>query len=282
MNPKTKKKIVLFSCLGGGLVVLGIAAAIVLPIVLKVDYAGAYKVAKELKPKVREMSYSSACESVVSHVYEKYVSERTYNDYVDKCKGQAMNLGDLIGQLGDTDGVGRNDEIKGSFEQFSAAYDQAFGEWENTEKMLPVWAVWHKFVVTSVEYGDGEGKITAKANILINSGNEKLKKYGEGWLAVTLAAERAYVTYRGTSYSNKDYQTFYNDYKAKTAAQSEFVSANKPAISEVAPLAADGSRNGAVQTAFDSLYEKIRVAYVANYRAEDGLCVEFLGIVGCE
>ena len=58
MDPVKKKKLILGFSIGGAILVLGIAAAIIIPVLLRVDYAPAYNIAKELKPKIYDIYHS--------------------------------------------------------------------------------------------------------------------------------------------------------------------------------------------------------------------------------
>ena len=113
MDPAKKKLIIIIVSVVSGLVVIGIALAIILPMVLRVDYATAYNTAKELKPKIYDIYQSYDCEYVVDEVDYSWVSVKTYDEYVEECK-KIYNAGtdDLVNQLENTDGVKRNEEIR--------------------------------------------------------------------------------------------------------------------------------------------------------------------------
>jgi hypothetical protein len=99
MSPQTKKKIILFSSLGGALLILGITAIFLVPIIFKTDYASTYRVAKEIKNE----NYSgisevlNACEDMTEYADNGSVSEKIYSEYITKCTaGLSENLGKKI------------------------------------------------------------------------------------------------------------------------------------------------------------------------------------------
>ena len=285
MDPAKKKKLILGLAIGGGVLVLGIAAAILIPILLKINYASAYEAAKELKPDVYEIYQSYDCGYVVDYFDSTYTSIKTYNEYIEKCK-EVYNseTDDLVAKLENTDGVKRNGEIKAQFEKFKAEYTAvSSGDAEGLAEKLALWQAWHNMKVTSsdLDYSSSsDAEFTTAANYLINSGNETLKTYGEGWLQRSLEVAAAYRTYRNTSWSSSDYNTNRDNYNNKRAELSDWVAANKPDINTVAPL--NFNDTSKMYSEFNKLYDLIARTYEQNYNSGSGDCTEFLGEVYCE
>ncbi len=69
---------------------------------------------------------------------------------------------------------------------------------------LDLYKTWHSYVVAvdDLSASDTDAKIQSAANILINSGNDSFKTYGEGWLEQTMNYVRAYRAYQNSSYSD--------------------------------------------------------------------------------
>ena len=119
MDPAKKKRIIVIVSVLSTLLVVGIALAIVLPMVLKVDYSTAYNKAKELKPEIFNIYQSYDCEYVVDYVESSYTSTKSYDEYVEGCKKiYNSDVDNMVDELGNTDGVKRNDEIRMSYEKF--------------------------------------------------------------------------------------------------------------------------------------------------------------------
>ena len=278
MDPAKKKKLILGLSIGGAVLVLGIAAAIIVPILLRVDYGPAYKVAKELKNDIYDIYQDYDCEYVVDYLESTYTTVKTYNDYIEGCK-ETMKRSDLVDQLANTEGVKRNSEIQAKFNDFQTLYDSVIPNQEDLEKKLNAYKARHEFVITmdDVSYSSSDAEITAAANILINSGDDALKTYGEGWVEKYLAAAHAY-------------QDFYNTpgwdsgkYAIKNNADTErknWVSANKPDIKSLYPLNVENTSK--LYSEYNKLYDLISDTYEKNYNSNSGDCVEFLGEVVCD
>ena len=202
MDPKKKKTIILIVSIVSGVMVLGITLAIVLPMIFKVDYSTAYNTAKELQPKIYDIYQSYDCEHVVDYVDSDYTSIKTYNEYINGCaEAFSIETDNLVSDLASTDGVKRNEEIRLQFERFKSVYDSMNPDYDELMAKLAVYKARHEFVVMAkdLSYSSSDAEITAAANKLIESGNEVLKTYGEGWLEKYLAAAHAHQDWYNSS-----------------------------------------------------------------------------------
>ncbi len=284
MDPKKKRTIILVASIVSGVVVLGIALAIILPMMLRVNYSASYKTAKELKPYIYDIYQSYDCEYIVGDVDASYVSDKEYGEYIDKCK-EVYNskTNELVNQLENTDGVKRNEEIKNQFGKFKNEYDAlSSGNTDELDYKLGLWRAWHSFYVAvdDLSYSDTDAEFTTAGNYLINSGNDTLKSYGEGWLEWSRTVAAAYRAYDNASWSSSDYQSLRDAYYNKKAEFEDWVATNKPDINAVAPLKFDDTSK--MYTEFDRLYTLISDTYENNYNYGSEDCDEFLGDVYCD
>lgn len=282
MDPAKKRKIIIGVSAGVGAAVLAIVAAIAIPLMLRVDYSTAYQVAKELKPKLYDIYYSYDCGYVVDYVNSTYTSVKSYSEYVDNCKATYDNgAASLVQKLGDTEGIKRNDEIKLQYEKFNSEFSKlTSGSTSDLDAKLELWQARHNFVVTSDDLSyasSADSEFTTAANYLIESGNDTLKEYGEGWLARSLEVSAAYREYRATT---TGWSAAYNNYTNKKNELSDWVAANKPDINVVAPLSFNDTSK--MYSEFTTLYNLISETYEKNYNSGSGDCTEFLGEVYCE
>jgi len=285
MDPKKRKTIILVVSIVSGVVVLGIALAIILPMVLKVNYSASYKTAKELKPYIYDIYQSYDCGYIVDDVDASYVSDKEYGEYIDKCKEvYDSKTNDLVSQLEGTDGVRRNDDIKNQFGKFKNEYNAlSSGNTDELDYKLGLWQAWHSFyiAVDDLSYSDTDAEFTTAGNYLINSGNDTLKSYGEGWLERSLVVAAAYRAYDNASWSDYSaYQNLQDTYYDKKAEFEDWVAANKPDINTVAPLKFDDTSK--MYTEFDRLYTLISDTYEKNYNYGSEDCDEFLSDVYCD
>ena len=278
MNPKKKKAIITWCCVGGGVVVLGIAAAIILPILFRVDYSTAYKTAKEVDNEVYEIYNNYDCESVIDYLSSTDTTVKTYEEYIEGCK-ETMTKSDLVDKLGNTDGVKKDKAIKEQFENFKSIYDAIIQDPEVLEEKLKAYSAQHSFyvAVSKLNHASPESEVTAAAQILIDSGVDALATYGEGWVEKALDVARAYQEYKNTT---SGYSAKYNAYKEKENEQRSWAAANKPDVKSLYALNIENTSK--LNSSFDKLYELIRSTYEKNYNKDSGDCVEFLDEVTCD
>lgn len=279
MDPKKKKGLILGLSISGAVLVLGIVAAVVVPILLKVDYSSAYNTAKELKPNIYNIYRGYDCGYVVDYINTLY-QIKSYNEFVENCKAvYDVNTDELISKLENTDGVRRNNEIGSQFEKFKTEYDNLIsGGIDSLKEKLNLWQAMHSFVVTAdkIKNTSSDAECTTAANYLIESGNETLKSYGEGWLEKTLAATAAYRAYRN---ARGDWREKSNTYDNLKSERHDWIAENKPDMNMVAPL--NFGDTSKVNTEFTRLYDLIKSTYEKNYNFGSGDCDEFLGEVTC-
>ena len=280
MDPVKKKRIIMIVSIISALAVMGIVLAIVLPMVFRVDYSTAYNTVKELQPKIYDIYQSYDCEYVVDYVDSDYTSVKSYNEYINGCAEVfSAETSNLVNDLGNTDGVKRNEEIKLQFEKFKSVYDSMSPNYDELMTKLAAYKARHEFVVAveDLSYSSSDAEITAAANKLIESGNDTLKTYGEGWLEKYLTAAHAYQDWRNSP------GYFGEKYDIKNNADTErkdWISANKPDVKSLYPLNMDDTSK--LYSEFDKLYDLISETYALNYNSGSGDCTEFLGEVYCE
>ena len=258
-DARVKRKKLIFSLSISVIVItLGVAAFLVVFTLLRVDYASTYKVAKELKPLFYKLYHSDDCDEVINFVKSSSKTPKEYGKITEKCKDiYNSSIDGLISELGDTDGVRKDDEIRSQFETLKAAYETlAQNESEALSNKLVLWRAMHDFNYASnglrfVSSSDADFKTAA--NYLINSGNKALEEFGEGWLERSLEAATAYRNYRLRTTSTAD--ELYGEFDKKQRELNDWVAKNKPAIEKISPLNFD--ENAKVYTEFTKLYDLI-------------------------
>lgn len=227
MDPKTKKMIIIICSAVGGLLILGIAALIILPIILKVDYEQTYDLAESANDIRYDIQNSDSCGGVTSYVNSSYQTESTYEKYVSECKGDLAAFKESIEKLAGSSGVQRDDDIKKEWEEFKTSYDAAMPAYE---KLIDVYSDWHTFVAGWSEATDdsdwwdsmSESKVQSLTSALTSSDIAAFKKYGEGFasarwkqISARQAYQTAYEAYYDASYSSPNKTALRNDMNAK-------------------------------------------------------------------
>lgn len=283
MNPAKKKKIIAGIILGVAGVMAAIAIVIVVVMLNKVDYGEAYRMAKEVQVDLNKFSGSRACRNVLTDLDNVYTDIAYYSEYVSECRDWGEGLEEKVTKLGDTTAVRKDAEIKAQYEKFQEGVMSMLPDREALNAKLTIAEAWHKFEVLrdDLKNTSADAEVQAAANVLIESGNEQLKVYGEGWLEKSLAQTHAYQVWDNVPYS--DYQNKNALREAYTNAQKEqkeWVTANKPDIATLVDIKmADANK---LNTEFNKLRSMIATRYEENYDSESGDCWEFLGEVTCD
>lgn len=236
MDPKTKKMIIIICSIGGGLLLLGIAAIIILPIILKVDYEKTHDLAETANDVRYEIQGYDSCGGVISYVNSSYQTTNSYDKYVSECKSDLAVFKESISSLSKDNGINRDDEIKEKWDDFKTSYDKAFAPYE---QLIDIYSDWHTFVASWYDASSGndwldtmsESKVKSLTSSLTNSNNNELKKYGEGYASARWKQIKAYQDYKkaynayyDASYSSPDKTSLRN---AMNAASEAYDGANK-------------------------------------------------------
>ena len=282
MDPAKKKKIITIVIISVVAVVVLILAIILIPIILRVDYSTAYSSAKDLQDDIYEIYNDRSCSKLVEYVDSSSYTEKTYTEWIDTCRDLFDGVDSKVTKLGETDGIKKDSDLQDKYNTFNAYYAALAGSQDSLNDKLELYRTWHQFAVAVSNLSrstSSDTEIQAAANILINSGNDTFKTYGEGWLEKALASAQAYRVYRDTPYDKNfsERSTASND--AATALKN-YVAENKPVVSDMAKIEiADTSK---MYQSFKTLYSAIADTYAKNYNSGSGDCTEFLGEVYCD
>jgi hypothetical protein len=245
MDPKKKKNIIIWSCVGGGVLIAGIVAIVLVIILTKVDYEESYKIALQLDNKISTFYYNyDDCSDVVDDVNDTWSSTSSYSSRISDCKKAiSKETIELVNKLAGTSGVARDSEVKAKFDAFNVEYQKAISSVnDDTEKTLDTYDSWHKFVYESDSIGfyssTTEEKINTIANYAINSGNDTFKAFGEQWKTKALEVYQARKAYDDAT---TNYSDLYKTFSTKRDALETWLENNLPKPSEVLPLSFDGN-----------------------------------------
>ena len=262
-----KGAIITWSIIGGIVLVGGITAAIVIPIVLsQVDYKESYAIAKELKSPMSDFYYDyDDCVDVVDDADDDWYSTSTYSSYVSDCKDALKPTTiELVKKLGESSGVSRDADVKLVYDKFRTEFDKAIQSVDgDLSSKLDVYENWHKFIYNAVDmsfYSHGASDINTYAGYAINSGNDTLKAFGEQWKTKALEVAEAYKAYDdATSGTSSLYSTF----TSKRNAFNTWVEENLPKVTEVLPLSFEDNAYD-IDDAWDDLYDIIEAKYTKD------------------
>jgi len=283
MDPAKKKKIILGVVLGVVGLIVVVVVIIVIMMLLKVDYGETYRLTKELEEKVDDIVYDYPCENVVSAVDNAYTSVEDYTGDVNECKATMDGVDDLVARLGETAGVKRNADLKGRFESLRTELDKVVPNADDLAGKLDLYSLWHKWVVLEdeIDTKSTDAEIQTAANVLIESGNEILKKYGEGWLEKRLAYNQAYRAHFDAPWTDMaTYNATRDVLNNAKVAFNDYVATSEPDIKALAELNFEDVTG--LEKAFTNFNNQVIELYEQNYDYESGDCSELFGEVVCE
>lgn len=284
MDPKKKKAIITWSLVAGGVVVLGIAALILVPIIFRVDYSTAYHAVNELEEKIDAISSNYDCGYILDYYDSKYTDQKTFSSYITNCKNTMSGTEELVNKLAETDGVKRNQEISTQFEKVKSLIAQVVPNADDLSEKLKFYEVWHNYDLAfgsdGIKYTAPDSSFQKAANVLIESGIDSLKTYGEGWLESVLKVAHAYQAYDNASYFDSNKSSLRKEYEDRLTEFKDYKTKNLPNIETLAPLKFNDTTK--MVDEFNKLDNLITETYEKNYSKNSGDCLEFLGEIICE
>jgi hypothetical protein len=255
----TKKKVIFWSCLGGGILIIAIVVIIILVNVLSVHYDETYKVADDLKDEISGLYSGEGCAYAMSYAKSSYTSTKDYNKYIKKCKEATTKADELVEKLTNDNAVNRNADIKKEFDEFKEAYDKITMKDGKVEKALDFYSTWHEWLTAESDlssWNESESNMTKAANILIKSNNDKFKEYGTTWLEKRKAVANAYQAYYDAT---SNYSDLYDAYSKARNDFNSWKKNNEPDIEEVAGISDDSYDD--VHDTYSDVYDEIEDAY---------------------
>ena len=284
----TKRQKIIMIAAPAGLIVLAVLITIIGQATgaFKTDYSVTYSTAKEIKNQITKIRGDVSCNKISEYASNSATSNEIYQKYIEDCKQNMAGIdSNLVTKLGDSTGVLKDPEIGRKFDAFRTVFNATNGGDEDINKALDLYAVWHKWsVIEGNKTSDWtEADILNATKILRESGNQRLKDYGEKW--ATLKAQANEATYRWLHSSSKDDGSvdFVEMRRAADDAKNafnDFERNERPNLLTEFPLKfVDLAK---VYAKFEELYEVIRKTYEENYNFRAGGCRELINSVRCE
>lgn len=272
------------------LIVVAIAGGIVYGSVtgeFKTDYSETYKKSKELRSQMQKLRSDASCSKVTEYVSNAYTSSETYQGYIESCRETGNGVPtDSLETVGNTEGVLRDEEVRKRYETLKSAFDAAKKGNEDVDGILDKYVVWHNWIVKEAkgnsihnDWDWTEADIKNASEILIDSGVDEFKKYGENWAKYKLDAATAY-----NAYFHKPPQDLLTDYYTPMVEKqnefTKFKKENEPDIESLFPL--EMVDMAKLYAKFEEFYNFVRETYQNNYNYDAGGCIEQVNKVICD
>lgn len=277
LNPVIARKVliavgIIIAVAVGGFVVKGSIDS-----ALAVGYGDAYRLAKQISPNLTTAAKSSSCQYAIDYFATAYVDKSTYDGYVEVCRSLATEDPNLVTELGKTGAMKWDTAISTQYKEFQEHYDNIFSNTERTEKMLQalnLYQVWHNYVLATDTLGieSSDLEFQQAADILRQSGNDVLAKYGDEWYYKQKDYLDAYRTYWDLSYTDPNKESLRLEVEAKRADLQAWVTDHRPDVRTLAPFEAPNLT--ATYESFTKLYDLIRTGYEKHYDRKSGDCRE--------
>lgn len=225
--------------------------------VVRVDYEATVAKMQEVETKVSAFLSSSACETVVSAANLTTPTVEDYKIEVRRCKNLTGGAWDAVRELGETEGVSRNDAVRAEYERFVEALKVALPDDAGLDEKLEVYGKWHEYVigVSLMSYGGARSEFERLAGLLTGSENQVLASYGADWLRKTVAVANTYAEYEAAGKNSAERIELRATYERRKKAVEEWEAAERPDVTKVLPLGF-GETEGAA-SALAGLYDII-------------------------
>ena len=280
---KQRRNIILSSLFSVSLIIVAIIAASIITAV-NINYAESYRVAKELRVKIRSMRSDYDCQKVLDYVDSPYTTLASFNEYAEGCRTVGDDSKSLVETLGLTDGVKKDETLARLYDGFNEVYLSAISGDEELKKTLDLYTIWHQWVIASAAvegWDQTDTDLDSAAKILIDSGDDILKSYGEGWLSRKKAVAAAYREYYFSSMSDLDRRAaLQQDMEAKQRDFTEYEAQSRPNIKELDVL--ETADTAKLYARFEDMYEYIRKAYQEHYERGTNDCKELITEIVCD
>ena len=169
----------------------------------KTDYSGTYLAARELRNEMQKLRTDTNCDRVIEYVSMQYTAMETYSNYIEGCKTASAGVSDAVVQkVGDTNGVGKDEEVRRRYETLKTALETAKEGNSEVNGLLEIYKTWHEWVLAEAdgnnkhqEWDWTDADLKKASEILTNSDIEEFKKYGEEWYKLKKEAAEATNAY---------------------------------------------------------------------------------------
>ena len=282
MDPAKKKKLIMIILLIVGGVIVIAAAIIIFIIMSKIDYSTSYQSAKDLNSVIYSLQ-SNNCTNITEDVDSEYTSDNSYNSYIAACSTVIQDINKYSNELRETDAVKKNKEIKEQFERYWELKESTVPSDDDFAAKTKIYSAWHSFSYNADKASAktaSDADLQHIASFLIDSGNDRLKTYGEGWLEKTTAYVHAYQAYYNAKYSDPNYSQLRQTRDDLQSEREVWITANRPNITDLANL--DFSKSKQLTSEFSKLYDLIKENYEQNYNSNSDDCFELFGEVICD
>lgn len=280
---KQRRNIIMSSIFSTALIIIAIIAASIITAV-NINYADTYRVAKELRVKIQAMRSDYDCQKVLDYVDSPYTTMAAFAEYVEGCRTVGDDSKTLVETLGLTDAVKKDENLTVRYDSFNDAYQAAISGGEELNKTLDLYTIWHQWVIASAgleNWDQTDTDLDAAAKILIDSGDDILKSYGEGWLNRKKAVAKAYRDYYFSSMENLDRRAaLQKDMETKQKEFTDYEAEYRPNIKELDVL--ETADTAKLYARFEDMYEYIRKSYQEHYERGSNDCRELLTEVVCD
>ena len=284
INPVILRKVLLATGAIIAVVIGGFAVKWSIDSAFAVGYGDAYRLARQISPNLTTAAQSSSCQYAVDYLTSAYVNKKTYDGYIDVCRSLATEDTSLVSQLGDTGAIKWDTGISTQYKEFQELYDGIFANAERAEKMvqaLNLYQIWHNYILATdtLAVDSPDQDFQNAADILRQSGNDTLAKYGDEWYYKQIDYLNSYRAYWNLSYTDPNKEAAKLEADTKRADLQAWVADHRPNVRTLAPF--DVPNLTPVYESFTKLYNLIRTGYEQHYDRKSGDCREAGSKVYC-
>lgn len=264
-----------------GLIVGGVAAGVVgvtavvlgcvfLPQMFGTNYGESYRVAVALRGQLENLyiNTKSNCREVADSIDDEDVSVDDFAKMTESCRADLVTARGTMEELGKSSGIKKDEELKKKYDEFVTVAGKTMPADEQMDKEFKIYRAVHEFIVCSdeVEVEDlDEATVKEIAGILINSGDDELKKMGEGFEEHTLKLVDIYKKFEQADVSNtREYYRLYNEFSDALDEYQDWTRESDDALSNDDWMLTRGNVNATVDD-FENLYDAVRETYEEHY-----------------
>lgn len=221
----------------------------------KNDFGSKEEYAKELYNSFGWVSFTGQCPRVSLELANYNYSEDDYQVAINDCQKKANRIQELMENLDGWD----NEEFRSIYSDVKIKINSIAVFGDELEKELKIYAAWHKWLLNSreMDYYQLDRDIENIARPLLESGDNDLIAYGEGWVKLRKTLVMAYVT----SEVFPDNSEAQESLALAELEMSSFIESNEPQITELTTIGSGDKHPDELRQALNKLRDYIEENY---------------------
>lgn len=185
LERKWSHKIIIGSTVGAVVVIAGVLSAIFLPQALNTNYGETYFAAYNLNSLVNDLydNDESKCGQMATEFVAHAQGTEKFGEMMTECKDELKQIRGMVNAIGEYSAVKKNESLRGKYAEMTKETEVTFPRSGTLDQDLQAYSEMYEFVekFNQIQLAELTKKdVDEITKSLRESGNEKLKSFGQG------------------------------------------------------------------------------------------------------